>query len=48
LTVAVKRDSCADFAQLTRLLIHPNLSAHLVKRNGSGQPTDAATDDRYS
>jgi hypothetical protein len=48
LTVAVKRDSCADFAQLTCLLIHPNLSAHLMKRDSCGQSTDAAADDRYS
>jgi hypothetical protein len=48
LTVAVKRDSCADFTQLTRLLIHPHLSAHLMKRDRCGQSTDTAADDRYS
>jgi hypothetical protein len=48
LTVAVKRDSCTYFTQLTRLLVHPNLSAHLMKRDGCGQSTDTATDDRYS
>jgi hypothetical protein len=48
LTVAVKRKSSANFAQLTRLLIHPNLSAHLMKRDSCGQSTDTAADDRYS
>jgi hypothetical protein len=48
LTVAVKRHSRADFAQLTSSLVHPHPSPHPVKRDGCGQSTDAATDDRHS
>jgi hypothetical protein len=48
LTVVLKRHSCADVTQLTRLFVDPNLSPNLVKRDGCGQSPDTAADDRYS
>jgi hypothetical protein len=45
LTVAVQRKSCADVAQLGRLLIDPNLRPNLAKRHGCGQTPDTAADD---